>query len=348
MNFPITWSPSMQSNFLHQSPSNINPYGSALQIQSPMALLLLQEQNNKKMQALYLWGQLSQNYCSQIPVSPQVYALPENLGQSLYFNQVSPKSYQVQAEHQAHPIYGIESKQYKLQSSTDNFKDQLNHMLDLFINSCGKENEEAQIATFRVQYSSDKALLSIFDNLLHKYKSSAKSREDIVRFVLRKAMISLRDSVRAKCGLSAKGASLALCRKYFSFRLQELTDHNIDLEDEDQVLNFLLPYKKNSRNKTVNSLFIAEIFASEAFYEDYLQFLEKIDDILEADNKKRSKKLIDFLTVCAEEGNFARIKSFKRPPWLKSWLVSVKAIAHELLNTSKRSEDRKKLIKHLN
>jgi len=320
-------------------------------MQSPMALLLLQEQNNKKMQVMYLQqkllGQLSQ-VCSQIPISPQAYIRPEKLGQSLYFNQVSPKSYQVQGEQQVNPIYIMESKQEKITSPTENFKNQLNQMLDLFIDLCGKENEESKIATYRAQYSSDKALLSIFDGLLHKYRSSAKNREDIVRFVLRKAMSSLRDSVRGKCGLSAKGASLALCRKYFSSRLQELSDNNIDLEDEDQVLNFLLPYKKNSRNKTANGTFITEIFASEAFYEDYLQFLEKIDEILEVDNKKRSKKLIDFLTVCAEEGNFARIKSFKRLPWLKSWLVSVKEIAHELLNTSKKSEDRKKFIKYIN
>jgi len=304
MNFSRAWNSPIQSSLVHPSPFNMNPYSSTLDIQSMMALLLLREQNNKKMQAMYLLNQLA---CSPIPVSPQVYALPEKLGQSLYFNRVSPKSDQVQDEQKVCPIKGMEGKQEKLQSPTDNLKDQLNQMLDLFINACGKENEESKIAAYRALYSSDEALLSIFDGLLRKYRSCAKNREDMVRFVLRKAMISLRDSVRGKCGLSAKGASLALCRKYFSSRLQELTEHNIDLDDEDQVLNFLLPCKKNSRNKTANSTFLAEIFASEAFYEDYLQFLEKIDDTLEADNKKRSKKLIDFLTVCAEEGNFARI-----------------------------------------
>ena len=344
MNFPRAWNSPIQSSLAHPSPFNMSPYASALDIQSLMALLLLREQNNKNMQAVYLLNQLSQT-CSPIPVSPQVYVLPEKLGQSLCFNQVSPKSYQVQAEQKIHPTNVMETKQDKLQSPTDNIKNQLNQMLDLFINSCGKEHEEGKIATYRALYSSDEALLSIFDGLLRKYRSCAKNREDMVRFVLRRAMISLRDSVRGKCGLSAKGASLALCRKYFSSRLQELTEHNIDLDDEDQVLNFLLPYKKNSRNKTANSTFLAEVFASEAFYEDYLQFLETIDDTLEADNKKRSKKLIDFLAVCAEEGNFARIKSFKRLPWLKSWLVSVKDIAHELPNTTRRSEDRKKLNK---
>ena len=344
MNFPMAWSPSIHSYLIHQSPY--------LQTQSPMALLLLQEQNKQKIQqAMYLQQnlltQLSQT-CSKIPFSPQqAFTLPEKIGQSLYFDQLSPKSYWVQDAQQVNPTYVLESHQQgKFQSPIDNFKDQLKQMLDLFMNLCGEEKEESTIAAYRAQYSSNKALLQVFDALLHKYRSCTKNREDILRFVLRKAIISLRDSVRGKYGLSAKGASLVLCKKYFSSRLQELTEHNIDLNDEDQVLNFLLPYKKNSRNKTANGAFVTEIFASEAFYEDYLHFLEKIDDILETDNKKRSKKLIDFLTVCAQEGSFARIKSYKRLPWLKSWLVSAKDIAHQLLNKTQKFEDRKKLVKN--
>ena len=344
INLPIDWSPSIQSYLIHRSPSHLNPYASALQIHSPMARLLLQEQNNKKTQDIYL-----QQLSGQLSQTPLVYILPQKLVEPFYFGQLSPKFYQVQDKQQVHPTYVLEShQQAKLQSLPDDFKNKLKHMIDLLRNFCGKEDEEVKIAKCRAQYSSDKALLAIFEGLLRKYRTCGKSREDMQRLVLRKAMSSIRDSMRGKYGLSVKEASLALCKKYFSSRLQELTENNIDLKDEDQILNFLLPYKKNSRNKTANGAFITEIFASEAFYEDYLQFLEKIDDILEADNKKRSKKLIDFLTACAQDGNFARIRSYKRLPWLEIWLVSVQDIAQQLLNTSRTNENRKKLVKCTN
>ncbi len=185
----------------------------------------------------------------------------------------------------------------------------------------------------RAKYINNPRLLALFDMLLDRYVSSTKCREDMVRFVFRKAISCLRNSLRKENNLTTKAASLLLCQRYFKLDSVEITG-KINVEDEDQILNFLLPYKKNSRNKTANSSFITEIFSSEVFHEDYVKYLGKIDGVLNEDNQKKIEKFVDFLVACVENNTFDKIKNYKRLPWLKVWLEATKVLGHELLNAN--------------
>jgi len=209
-------------------------------------------------------------------------------------------------------------------------------MLNLFLNDFGKV-DNYEVAYQRVRYSHNKVLLQVFDCLSEKFTLSSKGRDDMIRFILRRAISSMRDNLRIKNKISAKEASMELCKKYFAniTGKKSLDQHDSAvLENEDDFLNFLLPYKKNSRNKTVNISFIKEIFSSDLFYKDYLVYLENFDQILEADNVKKIEKFVNFLMVCAKEGSFHKIKKYKRLPWLKVWARTTKIIAQELLNSN--------------
>jgi len=185
----------------------------------------------------------------------------------------------------------------------------------------------------RTKYAHNPSLLALFDMVLERYMSSIKCREDMVRFVFRKAISCLRNALRKENNLTTKAASLLLCQRYFKLDSNEIVS-KIDVEDEDQILGFLLPYKKNSRNKTANSGFIAEIFSSEAFHEDYMHYLGQIDSVLNQDNQKKIEKFVDFLVTCVENNTLDKIKNFKRLPWLKVWLEATKVLGHELLNVN--------------
>jgi len=50
----------------------------------------------------------------------------------------------------------------------------------------------------------------------------------------------------------------------------------------------------------MNLNFVKEIFSSEAFLEDYQQFLFHIDFYLQEDNKKKLKKFLDLLMKCGK------------------------------------------------
>jgi len=211
-------------------------------------------------------------------------------------------------------------------------KTQILHLLSSILKNYTKVSKE-ELLQQRSQYAHSPLLQAMFDLIIQKYSSSSKCREDMVRFVFRKAITFLRDSLREKDKLTAKAASVALCQRYFNLNSEELAQQ-IDIQDEDQILAFLLPYKKNSRNKTANSSFITEMFTSEVFHQDYLAYLENLDHILNDDNQKKMDKFVDFLESCANNNTLHKVKNYKRIPWLEAWFESTKSIAHELLTAT--------------
>ena len=217
---------------------------------------------------------------------------------------------------------------------------QVEGMVNFFLKTFGKSDKK-EISEERAQYKENQKLLKLFDALSGKYHSASKNKEDMTRFVLRKALTYLRDVLRSEHKTSAKGASILLCKKYFSERFNELIhemNDAVSMENYDKLLGFLLPYKKNSRNKTANMSFILEIFASKNFYQDYLGFLQNFDEILQLDNENRMKKFVDFLINCIENNSCHKIKNFKRLPWLEAWVENTKKIAHRLLNAKDWTE----------
>jgi len=209
-------------------------------------------------------------------------------------------------------------------------KAQISQMINFFISEFGKVNQE-RVLQQRSLYAYNQTLLNLFDELTQKYSSSTKCREDMMRFVLRKALSFLRDSLRDKQGLTARAASILLCQKYFKLDSEDLSQ-KVNTKNEKEVLSFLLPYKKNSRNKTANTKFMTEIFASEAFYQDYLEYLDNFDEILGSDNQKKIARFSEFLFTCVKDNNLEKVRNYKRLPWLKVWEETTKVIAYEMLN----------------
>lgn len=215
-------------------------------------------------------------------------------------------------------------------------RSQVEEIVWFLIKELGKA-ESKTILLQREIYADSKVLLHVFDALSSKYTSSGKCREDMTRFVLRKAISYLRNCERDRKGLSCKAASLVLCKKYFEIDSEEIAQ-NINIESEEELLNFLLPYKKGSRNRTANSSFITEIFESEAFRVDYGEFLNKLDDILQKENQSKLKKLVDQIMKCIKEDKISSLQNFKRLPWLESWLKATKLIAEELRGSNSWKE----------
>ena len=51
----------------------------------------------------------------------------------------------------------------------------------------------------------------------------------------------------------------------------------------------------------MNSTFIHEVFSSEAFQRDYIEYLEDLDEILEADNNGKVERLVYFIEECVKK-----------------------------------------------
>jgi len=220
---------------------------------------------------------------------------------------------------------------------------QVDEMLDFFLKNYGKIGEK-ELFFKGIQYIKNPYLFNLFKALIEKFETASKSKEDLTRFVVRKAISSLRNSLRNKHNISAKAASIALCKKYFSTKLEESSNMNDDdlTMDDEELLNFRLPYKKNSRHRTANTMFIIEIFASQVFYQDYLEFLDNFRELLYEENQKRVQKFSDFLVSCVQRNEAHAVKDFKRLPWLDTWIEATEKIARDLLNAKNWKETHKK------
>jgi len=214
---------------------------------------------------------------------------------------------------------------------------QIEQMLDFFLKNFGKIGRKEMIYQ-HCQYQNHDLLSNLFNALTEKFIAANKNKEAFMRFVLRKAISSIRDVFREKHKISAKAASVVLCKRYFNAQVEEFSrtnDESGKTGNEEQFLSFLLPYKKDSRYPTANASFVLEIFRSEVFSQDYLEFLGNFRDILEKDNQQRRKKFLNFLMMCVQENKIHLIRNYKRVPWLDIWIETTEKMAKELPNTDK-------------
>jgi len=324
----------------HQNPSINQQAPSTLQpvlFKNPTEAFLhyQKRQFQYKMQMLYYAQNFRQNLAqNNFSMDPPKIEESYSTGASEHYDLDTVKTEASSCKIEANePLFEFFPKKEEAKDSCQmlTLKGQIVNMLKFALKEFGKGNSE-RIQAQRNVYLSNPILLNLFDNLIDKYSSAAKCREDMVRFVLRKAISSLRDSLRAKQNITSKAASIALCKKYFKADTFEQTKKEFGVDDEEDLLNFRLPYKKNSRNKTANSKFMTEIFSSTAFYKDYLEYLNNFENILQHDNKKKFDKFVEFLEDCVNRNAVHEVKKYKRLPWLDQWLETTQVIAHELLD----------------
>jgi len=205
---------------------------------------------------------------------------------------------------------------------------------------------KGELDTIRDLYKNQPALLRIYDKLILKYHSVKKCREDIVRYVLRKAIKVMKTEISKKEKVTGKKSLWLLCQKYFGSRLEELEKSGVNTENEEEVLSFFIPYQKYSKNRTMNTNFITEIFSSEEFCNEYENFLKNFNELLIKDNKKKIEKLKAFLIECIKHDCLHKFDTFNRLPWLEVWIENTNNIATSLLTQYKAiAQDNRKILK---
>lgn len=93
----------------------------------------------------------------------------------------------------------------------------------------------------------------------------------MIKYTLRKALRWLRLKVAKGKESDPKEGMKLLIQRYFGTILKE--KQGITNLNDDQILEKFLPFKKDSRIKTMNTSFVAELFESDEFTKDYQEFL---------------------------------------------------------------------------
>jgi len=230
-----------------------------------------------------------------------------------------------------------------------NLRTQLEGMVRIVLSSVNGKTSGNTEAT-KLLYKQNPILVQIFDKLVMKYYSAKKCREDIVRYILRKAFKTFRSELVKNDKITHKKASLALCKKYFHSRVEEIEKAGVNIESEEALFDFIMPYKKNSKNRTMNTNFVTEIFASTEFAQAYEHFLTQFESLLNEDNDKKIEKMVDLLVICVQNNDISKLNTFNRLPWLDVWLADTMEIATSLIPKNFKSpkcegEGEEKIIK---
>ncbi|CAD8118937.1 unnamed protein product [Paramecium sonneborni] len=168
-------------------------------------------------------------------------------------------------------------------------------------------------------------LAKILEILAIKQQQQIKSREELIKFCLRKAFRFIFKSISERNNISK--TNLKTARQEF-----------LKIIEQEIKIPLILPFRKNSKNKTMNNDFLKQVFSSQIFQTFYKEFLDHLDDTIQEDRKKKIDKLQDKIWLSLRDNRTASI-DIKRLPWSLKNTERVKSIAFELLTFSQNHQN---------
>ena len=117
-------------------------------------------------------------------------------------------------------------------------KNQIRTIIQYLLANVGRTSE-SQLEEEQTKYQENKDLFEVFGALTEKYASTIKTKEEMIKYILRKTFKFIKGELKKETNTDAKGVSNLLCKKYFS----AYTDKLVSIENEEDFLKFLLPFR---------------------------------------------------------------------------------------------------------
>jgi hypothetical protein len=102
---------------------------------------------------------------------------------------------------------------------------------------------ETELEKEKQNYSFDATLTQIFDLLLSKYTSTIKTKEEMIKYVIRRAFKALKNKIKKEKSVDSRTACKEICEKYFHRTREDLEKMGVNVDDEDEFFNALLPFR---------------------------------------------------------------------------------------------------------
>ncbi|CAD8145142.1 unnamed protein product [Paramecium octaurelia] len=245
------------------------------------------------------------------------YAYPYVNQTQLYpqpFDQIPAQSEQVQCKEDVSTTQGTRRSFFE---TKDAVPFESRETLEKYILMIVNEDEDVNQVISSLKNKNQLSLASVLEILFQKQQQQHKSREELIKFCLRKALKFIFRKVQEendKTKINLKSA-----QKKF-----------IEIIEQETKRNIILPFRKNSKNKTMNSEFLKEIFSSKTFVRYYEEYLNCLDEQIQKDSKKKIAALCNKIQNTISDD---KIFSFevKRLPWSLSNVEKVKITAKEML-----------------
>ena len=132
----------------------------------------------------------------------------------------------------------IEIPKLRLDSTKRSLKADIKDIIDFVLDNFGRVNE-SRFESEKLKYGYNKDLMSVFDLLTLKYSSTIKTKEEMVKYTLRRAFKFIKSSLKKESNSNPKGVSRKICDKYF----KSLEDDLDTLGSDDDLLKVALPFR---------------------------------------------------------------------------------------------------------
>lgn len=165
-------------------------------------------------------------------------------------------------------------------------------------------------------------IFRIFCALHEKYSMIKKTKEENSKFLFRKSFKFLKKALEEK----KKGMLKRNIKKIY-------IDTYFDSKKDTSL-------KRSPSTRKINQKYLKSLFSNENYFKEFENFLRNYDDFVEKENTRKILKISNHLfslLLGDRLDDFSKIQHF---PWLKSWLLTCKAMGEDILREVKSSKNK--------
>ncbi|CAD8199135.1 unnamed protein product [Paramecium pentaurelia] len=164
-------------------------------------------------------------------------------------------------------------------------------------------------------------------NMIKKrYVQVNKTKEEMTKFIIRRCFLFIKSQIEyeEKEGMSAEERDRLFYHSFFSDDKEFMKNLNQESIDD------MIPFRKDSKMKTMNETYLRKLFASERFSNFYTKFLQSFTEICNHENDEKIDNMTKQIIKIIITRDFAKIKSYRRFPWKDHEIIKCEQRAKEI------------------
>lgn len=115
-------------------------------------------------------------------------------------------------------------------------------IVEFILKNVGVKGEK-EIEEYQSNFISDKNMTTVFQYLKEKFCSSTKTKEEMIKFIIRRAFKFIKNKIKRVNNVDSKTACMQICEKYFGKTVKDFQELGLESYDEDEFFNALLPFR---------------------------------------------------------------------------------------------------------
>ncbi|CAD8064030.1 unnamed protein product [Paramecium sonneborni] len=163
-------------------------------------------------------------------------------------------------------------------------------------------------------------------NILKKrYIQVNKTKEEMTKFIIRRCFQFIKTEInyQEKDNLGAEERDKLFYHTFFS------SDNEFMKTLDNDTIDDLIPFRKESKLKTINDAYLKQLFRSSKFSAYYYKFLTQFSTIYQIENEEKIQKMAKQILQIIFTRDYDKIKVYRRFPWKD----------HEFLKCENRAQE---------